>query len=102
MRSSVYGAAIKENHGLQHELQQERIKQHAIEKPFGDPLKQMEYLVSRLNLSAEQNEGMAKSLGALRDELTILRVNRELDRQRGGGGIGLVLHGGEPSTVPAR
>lgn len=100
--SSTYEAAKKENQDLQHELQQERIKQQAIEKTFGDRLKQMENLVSRLSGSAERYEGMAKSWSDLRDELTILRVNRELERQRGGGGIGLVLHGGEPSTAPVR
>jgi hypothetical protein len=98
--SGTYKAAKKEIQDLQHELQQERLKLQTIEKVFGERIKQMENLVSRLNSSVERYDGMAKNWSDLRNELTMLRVSRELERQKGGGGIGIVLEGDLPSNTP--
>ena len=100
--SSTYQAAKKETEALQHELQQERLKLGAIEKTYGERMKQMESLVSRLGSSLERFDGMAKSWGDLRMELMALRINRELERQKGGGGVGIVLQSDVPSVMPAQ
>lgn len=100
--SSAYRAAKKEAEDLQRELQQERFKLHAIEKTYGERMKQMENLASRLSTSVERYDGIAKNWIELRNELTMLRVSRELERQKGGGGIGIVLEGDMPGIIPSR
>ena len=100
--SGTYQAAKKEAQDLQRELQQERVKREAIEKTYGERTKQMENLANRLSLSAERYDNITKSWSDLRNELTLLRVNRELERQRGVCGIGMVLEGDVPSTIPAK
>lgn len=101
--SSKYEAAKKEVQDLQRELQQERLRSQGIEKTYGDRLKQMETLVNRLGSSAEKYDGIAKSWNDLRNELTMLRVSREMERLKAaGGGVGLILEGETPSTTPAK
>src|SRR5262245_58165967 len=101
--SSKYEAAKKEVQELQHELREERLRSQAIEKAYGERLKQMETLVSRLGSSVERYDGIAKSWNDLRNELTMLRVSREMERMKGGGsGIGIILEGDSPSTTPAQ
>ena len=100
--SGKYEAAKKEVQDLQHELQQERLKSQAIEKTYGERLKQMDSLVSRLNSSVERYDGIAKNWSDLRNELTMLRVSREMERMKGGSGIGIILEGDAPATTPAK
>jgi septal ring factor EnvC (AmiA/AmiB activator) len=102
VRSSTYKAAKKEIQDLQHELQQERLKLQTIEKTYGERMKQMESLVSRLGSSVERYDGIAKNWSDLRNELTMLRVSREMERMKGGSGIGIILEGDAPSMAPAR
>ena len=100
--SSTYQAAKKEAEAFKHELQQERLKLGAIEKTYAERMKQMETLASRLGSSAEQFDRIAKVWNDLRLELMALRINRELERQKGGGGIGIVLQNDGPSVMPAQ
>lgn len=100
--SSTYQAAKKEAETLQHELQQERVKLAAIEKTYAERMKQMENVASRLGSSAEQFDRIAKVWNDLRIELMALRINRELERQKGGGGVGIVLQNDMPSLIPAQ
>jgi hypothetical protein len=101
--SSKYEASRKEVQDLQRELQQERLRAQGIEKTYGDRLKQMEALVTRLGSSVDRYDGIAKSWNDLRNELTMLRVSREMDRIKGGGGgIGIILEGETPSTTPTK
>ena len=100
--SGKYEAVKKEVQDLQHELQQERLKSQAIEKTYGERMKQMDTLVSRLNSSVERYDGIAKNWSDLRNELTMLRVGREMERMKGGGGIGIILEGDAPATTPAK
>jgi hypothetical protein len=78
------------------------LKLQAIEKTYGERMKQMESLVSRLSSSVEQYDGIAKNWSDLRNELTMLRVTRELERQKMGGGVGIVLEGELPSMTPGK
>lgn len=89
--SSTYKAAKKEAEDLRHELQQERLKVVAVEKMHAQRIKQMEDLANRFGSSVQRLEEVAKNWGDLRNELIRLRINRELQRQRGEGGIGIVL-----------
>jgi hypothetical protein len=100
--SSTYEAVKKEAEALRHELQQERLKLGAIEKTYAERMKQMEHMISRLGSSAEQFDRIAKSWGELRMELMALRINRELERQKSGGGVGIVLQNDMPSTMPGQ
>jgi len=100
--SSTYQAAKKEAETLKHELEQERLKLGAIEKTYAERMKQMETLASRLGSSAEQFDRIAKVWNDLRIELMALRINRELERQKGGGGVGIVLQSDVPSVMPAQ
>src|SRR5262244_715284 len=100
--SSTYKAAQKEIQDLQHEVQQERSKRQLIATTFGEQLKQMQNVAGQLGSSAERYDGMAKNWIDLRDELVALRVNRELERQKGACGMGIVLEGHGPSTAPAK
>jgi hypothetical protein len=93
--SSKYEAAKKEVQDLQRELREERLKS------LGERLKQMESLVTRLGSMADRYDGMAKSCNDLRDELTILRVSREMERMKGAGGrTGIIVEGEMPRTTP--
>jgi TolA-binding protein len=89
--SSTYKAAKKEAEDLRHELQQERLKVVAVEKMHAQRIKQMEDLASRFGSSVQRLEDVAKNWSDLRSELVRLRINRELERQKAGGGIGIVL-----------
>lgn len=89
--SSAYEAAKKEAGDLRHELQQEHLKVQAMEKMHTQRIKQMEDLASRLGSSVERLDGITKNWGDLRNELVRLRINRELEHQKGGGRIGIVL-----------
>ncbi len=89
--SSTYQVAKKEAEDLRHELQQERLKIQAIEKMHTQRSKQMEDLASRLGSSVERLDSITKNWGDLRNELVRLRISRELERQKGGGRIGIVL-----------
>ena len=99
---STYKAAQKEIQDLQHELQQERFKRQLIATTFGEQLTQMQNFVTQLGSSVERYDGMAKNWNDLRDELVALRVNRELERQKGACGMGIVLEGHVPSTAPPK
>lgn len=98
--SSTYQLAKKEAEDLRQELQQERLKVHAMEKMHTQRIKQLEDLTSRLGSSVERFDGMTKNWSDLRNELVRLRINRELERQTGGGRIGIVLEN-ESSSVPS-
>jgi uncharacterized protein YlxW (UPF0749 family) len=100
--SSTYEAAKKEAQDLQHQLQQERLKREAIAVTFGDEMKQMQNLVTQLSSSVEQYNGIANNWNDLRDELVALRVNRELERQKGACGMGIVMESRGPSTTPTK
>ena len=100
--SGTYELAQKEAQDLKRELQQERGKREAIEKTYGERIKQMENLATRLNISAERYDNITKSWSDLRNELTALRVNREMERQKGICGVGLVLEGDPASTTPTK
>lgn len=92
--SSKYEAAKKEVHDLQRELKEERLKS------LGERLKQMESLVTRLGSSADRFDGIAKSCNDLRDELTMFRVSREMERMKGAGGRPGIMEGEMPRTTP--
>lgn len=100
--SSTYEAAKKEAQDLRHELQQEQLKRETIEQTYGQQMKEMEDLVAHLTSAVKEYDAIAKNWGGLRDELTMLRVNRELERQRGHGGIGIVLEGDATSSTPLK
>ena len=100
--SGTYELAQKESQDLKRELLQERGKRDAIEKTYGERIKQMENLATRLNISAERYDNITKSWSDLRNELTALRVNREMERQKGICGVGMVLEGDSPGTTPTK
>ena len=100
--SSTYKAAEKEIQDLQHQLQEERSKRQLITATFGEQLRQMQSSVDQLGSSVARYDLMAKNWNDLRDELVALRVNRELERQKGVCGMGIVLEGHTPSTPPPK
>ena len=100
--SGKYKAAEKEIQDLQHQLQEERSKRQLITATFGEQLKQMQSSVDQLGSSVARYDLMAKNWNDLRDELVALRVNRELERQKGVCGMGIVLEGHTPSTPPPK
>ena len=53
-------------------------------------------------MSSERYDNIPKSWSDLRNELTILRVNRESERQKSTRGVGMVLEGDAPGTIQAK
>jgi hypothetical protein len=86
--SGTYEGAKKEAQSLKRELAQERVKREAIEKTYAERRKLM--------------ENITESWSDLRNEITMLRVNHEWERQQGICGIGMVLEGDAPSTTAAK
>ena len=100
--SGTYELVKKEAEDLKHELTRERVKREAIEKTYDERTEQMENLTNRLNVSDRRYETITKSWNDLRNQLTFLLVNRELERQKDLCGIGMVLEGDAPSTIPGK
>ncbi|HXF94130.1 MAG TPA: hypothetical protein VNK46_15355 [Nitrospiraceae bacterium] len=100
--SGTYEAARREAETAQRELQQQRFKLQATEKMHADRKKEMDEWVSKLGAAVEKLEEVTKNWSELQEELTRLRIARELERQRGQGKEGtisiVVEHG--PAVSP--
>ncbi len=88
--SGTYEAARREAEIAQRELQQQRFKLQATEKMQADRKKEMDEWVSKLGAVVEKLEEMTKNWSELQEELTRLKIARELERQRGQGKEGTI------------
>lgn len=99
--SSKYEAVKKQAEQTQRELQQERQKMLELEKVSAERRKLMDELISKLGFEVKRLNVIATSWGDLRDELTLLRISRELQRGKPNS-ISLVIEGQSAAPEPAQ
>jgi len=94
--SSKYEAVKKEMEQTQRDLQQERQKMVQVEKVHAERKKLVDEWLSKLGNEVKRLNVIATSCSDLQNELTLLRISRELQRGKSTG-ISLVIEG-QPST----
>ncbi|MEW6245692.1 MAG: hypothetical protein AB1555_03160 [Nitrospirota bacterium] len=102
--SGTYEAVKREAETAQRELHQQRLKVQAIEKMHTERKKEMDEWVGKLGAAVEKLDGMTKNWSELQEELTRLRIARELERQRERdkeGKIGIVVENEPASLQPS-
>lgn len=90
--SGTYQLAQKEAEDAQRELKKERDKIAAIEKVQAERKKQMDEWLAKLGSVVDRMDVIAKTFGDLRNEVTRLRISRELERGKASG-ISFALEG---------
>lgn len=99
--SGTYQAAKKEAEDAQRELRRERERMAAIEKVQTERKKQMDDLLARLGGVTDRLDGISKSFGDLRNEVTRMRISRELEHSGKSSGITFSVEG-EPPLLQLR
>jgi len=94
--SSKYEAMKKEAEQTQRDLRQERQKMLEIEKVHAERKKLVDEWLSKLGHEVKRLNIIATTCSDLQNELTLLRISRELQRGKSTG-ISLVIEG-QPST----
>src|SRR5262245_32137194 len=90
--SSKYEAMKREAEQTQRELQKERLKMLEVEKVHAERKKLVEEWLGRLEHEVKRLNIIATSWGDLQNELTLLRISRELQRGKPNS-ISLVIEG---------
>lgn len=107
--TDLYETAKREAQQTQAQLHKEQGRAQALElqnKDLAQRMDKMEKWVDKLWHTSERLEGLGKDLDELRDELVRLRIDRELQRQKGRsqspmGGIRLEPEPDRPEAEPA-
>lgn len=94
--SGTYETAKKQAEDAQRELKRERDRMAAIERVQAERKKQVDELLVKLGGITDRLDGISKSFGDLRNEVTRLRISRELERGGQSSGISYSLEGETP------
>jgi hypothetical protein len=99
--SGTYQAAKKQADDAQRELKRERDRMAAIEKVQTERKKQLDDLLVKLSGVTDRLDGISKSFGDLRNEVTRMRISRELEQGNKSSGISFSIEG-EPPLLQLR
>ncbi len=94
--SGTYEAAKKQAEDAQRELRRERDRMAAIERVQAERKKQVDELLVKLSGITDRLYGISKSFAELQNEVTRLRISRELEKSGQSSGISYSLEGETP------